>query len=276
MQPSIHNGFYRRNGCPLPPLYPSLQRGLVASYAPLLGRQGNKLFDWSGYGRHGTLTNMDAGTDWVPASVSGASGYALDFDGANDHALIGSTAPAIYPTGSEPRSVSAWINPNSVSGFRAIVGWGGSANNSEFCFCLNGLRLSFDFWFAADTSLDTVVANVWSHVGATWDGTTLRYYVNGRNDTYNDATPTLTTNTVGATIGKRPAQNNYYFSGSIASVAIHNRALSAGEFRQLAADPLALYRYQVPDYGYVAGVTGGFNAAWARRRFATRYGVSLR
>jgi hypothetical protein len=47
------------------------------------------LRDWSGYGQNGTLTNMDAVTDWV---TSGGR-YALDFDGVNDFVGFGTTYP---------------------------------------------------------------------------------------------------------------------------------------------------------------------------------------
>jgi hypothetical protein len=42
------------------------------------------LLDRSGYGNHGTLTNMDAGTDWVGSQY----GWALDFDGVDDYVSI--------------------------------------------------------------------------------------------------------------------------------------------------------------------------------------------
>lgn len=263
MTPSILNGFYNRH-CPFPPLHPHLHRGLVASYCPLMGRQGNTLFDWSGYNNHGTLTNMDAATDYVPASVKGAGGYALDFDGSNDHVFLGSTAPNAFPTGSSPRTVAAWVNTTGATGYRAIVGWGGLVNDGEFTFCLNGLRPAFDFWFAADTAGESITANNWHHLGATWDGSTLRYWIDGKNNPSDDATPTINTNSNYAKIGQRPAQNNYHFSGKIAQAVVYNRVLTAAEFRTLYADPLALYRYQLPTYAKSPG--GGFNAAWARRR----------
>ena len=70
---SYSNGFAPRDG---QPLYPELWRGCVGAWCPSLGPTGLTLRDWSGFGNHGTLTNMDPGTDWV---LSGGR-YALDFD----------------------------------------------------------------------------------------------------------------------------------------------------------------------------------------------------
>jgi hypothetical protein len=56
-----------------------LARGLVGCWIFNEGT-GNMVYDLSGYGNHGTLTNMDPATDWV----GGKHGWALDLDGSND------------------------------------------------------------------------------------------------------------------------------------------------------------------------------------------------
>jgi hypothetical protein len=60
--------------------YPSLRQGLVRAWCPLLGPSGYTLLDRSGYGDHGVLTSMDAGSDWVGTRY----GWALDFDAVDD------------------------------------------------------------------------------------------------------------------------------------------------------------------------------------------------
>ena len=45
-------------------VYPHLRRGLVGAWVPSIGVTGGTLRDVSGRGSHGTLTNMDAATDW--------------------------------------------------------------------------------------------------------------------------------------------------------------------------------------------------------------------
>lgn len=85
--------------------YASLRQGLVGAWCPSLGPSGNTLLDRSGYGNHGTLTNMDAGTDWVGSRY----GWALDFDGTNDYVGFLPLAPALG------FSFSAWFRAASTS-----------------------------------------------------------------------------------------------------------------------------------------------------------------
>jgi len=59
---TYQNGFAPRDG---EPLFPELWDGCVGAWNPGLGPSGLTLRDWSPYKNHGTLTNMDAGTDWV-------------------------------------------------------------------------------------------------------------------------------------------------------------------------------------------------------------------
>ena len=77
-RPSYKSGFARYAG---ESMRPGLWKGLVGLWAPMLGPTGVTLGDWSGRRKHGTLTNMDPATDWVP----GPMGRALDFDGSDDY-----------------------------------------------------------------------------------------------------------------------------------------------------------------------------------------------
>jgi hypothetical protein len=60
------NGFAPRDG---QAIWPELWRGCVGAWNPGLGPTGLRLYDWSPYRNHGTLTNMDAGTDWDSGAV---------------------------------------------------------------------------------------------------------------------------------------------------------------------------------------------------------------
>ena len=62
----------------------NLLTGLVGAWCPSLGPSGYTLLDRSGRGNHGTLTNMDAASDWVGTP----GGWALDYDGTNDYVQL--------------------------------------------------------------------------------------------------------------------------------------------------------------------------------------------
>lgn len=106
---SYANGFSPRDGAPL---YPSLWRGRVGSWAPLLGPTGLSVRDWSGFANHGTLTNMDAASDWVTSQGR----YALDFDATNDFVSLGSTQLLFS---GQPFTISWWERATSATTYPA-------------------------------------------------------------------------------------------------------------------------------------------------------------
>jgi hypothetical protein len=77
------NGFAPRDG---QAIWPELWRGCVGAWNPGLGPTGLRLYDWSPYRNHGTLTNMAADGDWVTSQGI----HVLDFDSSNDFVLAGS------------------------------------------------------------------------------------------------------------------------------------------------------------------------------------------
>jgi len=94
-------------------LYPSLRQGLVGAWCPSLGATGYTLHDQSGYNNHGTLTNMDAGTDWVASG----DGLALDFDGANDYIDIPVRG---LPSIQGAKTISLWATYDGTNARRIL------------------------------------------------------------------------------------------------------------------------------------------------------------
>jgi Concanavalin A-like lectin/glucanases superfamily len=93
--------------------HPDLWDGVVGYWAPCLGPTGTRLHDVSRYNNWGTLTNMDAATDWV---IDGGQ-YALDFDGVNDHVAATSAAAAL----TLPFTVAVWYYPRVRQNYMGIV-----------------------------------------------------------------------------------------------------------------------------------------------------------
>src|SRR3989344_2545886 len=83
---------------------PPTSLGLVG-YWPMNENTGTIAGDASGNGNSGTLTSMDATTDWV----DGKRGKALDFDGGDDFVSIPNALN--FST----MSVSAWVNADQNS-----------------------------------------------------------------------------------------------------------------------------------------------------------------
>ncbi len=94
--------------------FPELWQGCVGAWEPCLGPSGIRLHDFSRSVNWGTLTNMDAATDWVV----GGGQYALDFDGVNDYVLTS----ALLRPGTSDFSISLWWNGKNTTQFGAIFG----------------------------------------------------------------------------------------------------------------------------------------------------------
>jgi len=95
-----------------------LERGLVGYWCPMLATTGPRLYDRSGRGNHGTLTNMDAASDWVNSKVRNTAGRVLDFDGTND-AVIVPDRPSISITGTG-LTLSAWVRQTGSTAYKQI------------------------------------------------------------------------------------------------------------------------------------------------------------
>ena len=126
---------------------PNLWKGCVALWVPALGPTGGTLRDLSGYGKHGTLKNMDPATDWVAGQI----GWSLDFDGVSDYIAV----PSLAITDTEaPWTLSWWSNYTGGSNDSVVCGansfnilfrtvgnnyvavWGTSATNQYFTNCV--------------------------------------------------------------------------------------------------------------------------------------------
>ncbi len=80
------------------------------------------------------------------------------------------------------------------------------------------------------TSPVLLPVNEWSHLAATYDGTTLRLYVNGLVVMSAPFTGNLATSTDPLRIGGNSVYGEY-FTGVIDEVRIYSRTLSAAEIR---------------------------------------------
>lgn len=203
------------------------------SLNPAMG--GTRLWDLSGKQNWGTLTNMDPATDWV---VSGGKG-ALDFDGSNDHVNLGQRSPFQIDFSSR-FSISAWIKTTASSGGiigkRVLAGWYFSIEGANVI----GLILQGTSSAIIVTSVASGVSDGnWHHVAATYTGNSnasgISLFVDGRQvsttTVLNSAIGSML-NAIDTTIGA-VTTNQFFLAGQLDDIRIYNRALTAGEVRQL-------------------------------------------
>ncbi|MCB9187132.1 MAG: T9SS type A sorting domain-containing protein [Flavobacteriales bacterium] len=195
-----------------------LDEGLVLSL-PLDG-DGT---DVSSYGNNGINNGAAASTDRFMNNNS-----SLSFSGS-DYVSVGNQSQ--YSGLSSGFSISAWIKPVSVSGNHAIVSKSGTGrdvvlrvDNGKFTvhYYVGGY-----VWFVPANA--TILANIWTNVACTWDGTTMKLYQDGVEIYSLDpaTTPTFTGNPW--SIGALSNAGGESFGGDIDNVMVWDRALAPCE-----------------------------------------------
>ncbi len=154
-----------------------------------------------------------------------ANNRAVSFDGTNSYVQAGSLGL------SGPLTISAWVNPNSLSGDRAIAG-----ENASYTFKLGGSELRFTTPGILDhTSVGaSVVPNVWQQVAITFvPGATegAKFYLNGQLVSSVNASA-LVKGTTAFWVGKNQWAEQF-FDGAIDEVAVFDKVLTAGRIASL-------------------------------------------
>ncbi len=191
--------------------------------------------DSSGYGNNGTLVNMNfTGNSTSGWNSSGRFGSALVFDGVNDYI---NTGTGVSSTLTSAATVEAWIYANTIpsaSDYDEVIDNRRSADDMGVQLELNGDNQKFKFIVdvgastALATSDNTFSAGRWYHIIGTWDGTTVKIYVDGvLQATTGSISGTITHTDKALMIGSTSAA--WWFNGTIDNVKIYKRALSADE-----------------------------------------------
>ncbi len=158
------------------------------------------------------------GASWVP----GIAGNALSFDGSNDYVSV-SHDNSLNTT---EMSFELWVNPRIASSFLMYkyslsTGLFVREVSNKWIFHLNG-------WVVySDSDIDV---GAWTHLAGTYDGSSLRVYVNGVNEaTEYPWRPLVNDNSQALKFGTSFAS---YFNGVIDEIAFYNRALTLEEIEQ--------------------------------------------
>jgi len=196
--------------------------------------------DISGQDNHGTMTNMDASTDWVQGRHGGEG--ALEFDGATNYVDLQTTSSVDYVT-LVVVARCADSNRDDRQLLTADVGGGGGEHRSwQFRLDGNSGLLRFILFIAGGieglASANAYDDGDWHTFAATYDGVTAYIYVDGIQ-VGSDNTGGGVIDTGGPLlIGSRTRPGDWYI-GQIASSILYSRALPAEEIADLRANPYA-------------------------------------
>jgi hypothetical protein len=250
-----------------------LNRGLVSWWLTLPGAYGRafKWFDLCNR-NHGTLTNMDPGTDWVgPQGRRGGWG-ALSFDGTDDSVQMPQST-ILKPT--TAITAAAWVRAADVHDTQPVLTWdGGSVDAYRLQLKDAGGVDSVTFLIGTTAATKTYTAGTkflngtWYHLVGTYDGANVRIYVDGIEEASTALTGNITYNPFGdqrVYIGSSNTVSSFR-KGLIDDVRIYNRALSAGDVAwlyQLSQQYYPGLLNRIPSWKYaeqaaVAAVGGPF------------------
>ena len=219
--------------------YPELWTSLLGTWIPSLGPTGDRLYDFSRFANWGTLTNMDAATDWVIDNGY----YGLDFDGSNDRIAVPKT-PYIPLTGNF--SVHCWVKtigsvtgviagswqPSSLAGFQvASIG-----STSSVSFLVSGPAPPVQT-LLIETTGSVAPTNRLLHIYCekrSNQASGLKVYINAieASATIQLNNPPSDTPQSTLTIGNRPSLD-FPYRGIVYDVSIFNRPLSQHEILTL-------------------------------------------
>ena len=188
---------------------------------------GTEVFNISGGGNNGTLTNFNfnAGDGWR----EGKYGTGIQFDGINDVITVGNPAP--LNSDFTNLTVAAWIYSNGTQASdTALVGkfttWGFTLHFNTLYFYINNVGN----WITTSYSS---YHNGWHFITATFNSNnsgngTMKMYVDGvlKTTIFSKSGSTGSGGTFA--IGGQPGGTTY-FNGTIDEVMIYNRTLTSGE-----------------------------------------------
>jgi hypothetical protein len=247
--------------------------GLVAAYGFDAG-SGTTAVDQSGNGNNGTLSNVT----WAGAAA-GRFGNALSFNGTNAFVTVPDANSLDLTTG---MTIEAWVRPTTVSGFRTVIV---KERPGDLVYGLysssDSGRPQSQVTVGSVRVLDgpsPIAAATWTHLAATFDGTTQRLFVNGAEVSALASAGSILASASPVKIGGNAIWAEW-FSGLVDEVRIYNRALTAAQIQADMVNSISSPDVAPPSAPGTLTATGGLGQVtlvWGAATDnvgVTRYGV---
>jgi len=227
-------------GTPLDPYHP-LSPFVAGSWAFNEGAGPNH-FDVSVNRNHATFNNFDPG-DWA----YGVHGYALDMNGTNDEITVPNHSSLFGMSQLTLLVWVQWLGSARANEDSLIDAWNTGDTNYLFRFDSNNSNVDFH----TDTSIGSAGGafagidlsdKLWHQVVATYDGTTMRVYLDGIPSATTVAqTGSIDAGSTDVRICGQLAANNDEFHGKISLAQIYRKALAQSQIHELRLDPFQMY-----------------------------------
>ena len=165
----------------------------------------------------------------------------LLFNGANSYVRV-ADSPDLDPTAAI--TLAAWIKAIDWNGNRRILQKGdpngANSGDNQYRLTAESGVLKFDLYGVGTVSAALPSVGVWHYVAGTWDGATMKLYVDGAVVASAAVGGNIAVTSAPLTIGAKntvSTNTGNYFHGDLDDVRIYNRSLSAAEIATVMSQP---------------------------------------
>ncbi len=228
-------------GTPLRSGHPQLH-GLVGWWLFQEGA-GGLVNDLSGNGNAGVLSGFAFPSTPTSGWNPGRAGRTLTYDGIND---FGEVPAAAILNRLSSITVSLWMRGASGGDQRIASNRALGAPNNGWFIAYDDSDNQIQFFVDSSAGIDkagfdiAIVDNQWHHVVGTWDGATIRVFVDGI-----EGTPVGLGGTIGQSqvirFGRGVQASASYYQGLLDDVRIFSRALTRSEIQDIMIHPFAAF-----------------------------------
>ena len=204
------------------------------------------------YTTKGEVWNFTTGT-----SIADTGGYALQFDGTDDLLNCGN-GNSLQITG-DKITLEAWINVNEFKSQpfagSIIVKDQGSNSSGYMIRCGGNGIINFNIgngsWHEINSPANSIQLNSWQHVATTYDGNTMKIYIDGELIAQSNIPGLTIGNAVNSNllVGESPGFPGRVFNGKIDEVRIWNVARTQSQIQETMSTILTQEYYSSPDSG---------------------------
>ena len=206
------------------------------------------------YTTEGEVWSFTTGT-----SIADTNGFALQFDGTDDRLDCGNGS-SLQITGNKI-TLETWINVNEFKSQpfagSVIVKDQGGIDAGYMIRCGGNGIINFNIgngsWHEINTPANSVQLNSWQHVAATYDGNSMKIYIDGDLAAQTNSAGLTIGNAVNSNllIGESPGFPGRVFNGKIDEVRIWNVARTQSQIQSTMNTILTQEYYSSPDSGLV-------------------------
>jgi len=201
-------------------------------------------------------TEGDVWTFITGNSIADTTGFALQFDGTDDRLDCGNGS-SLQITGNKI-TLEAWINVNEFKSQpfagSVIVKDQGSNSSGYMIRCGGNGIINFNIgngsWHEVNTPTNSIQLNSWHHVAASYDGATMRIYIDGELAVQSNAIFTIgNASNSNLFIGESPGFSGRVFNGKIDEVRVWNVSRTRSQIQSTMNIILTSEYYSTTDSG---------------------------